>query len=256
MKIIKETRMNTHQTHLEDLALLGKDGLNELNDKIEKFLERFNSQEKKLNLTQKIDGAPALFCWSKYPGYPDNSIALKGFTSGPQNAMSSPEQVDAKYGDKPDMAAKLKLGLQLARYIPAGECWQGDCLFSHNDIKEQEINGTNYLTFMPNKIVYAFSEENADYDKVKNSDFGIAFHTIYKDSNGRMSQGFDVDPTRLNAPDNFYVMSPAINASSSKDDYNVDELEKQFEELKTLEQKLLNNPAYEELINNSAFMNY
>lgn len=56
MRVLDETRMNTHQTHLEDLVLLGKEGLDELNDKIEKFLERFDSQEKKLNLTQKIDG--------------------------------------------------------------------------------------------------------------------------------------------------------------------------------------------------------
>ena len=56
------TRKNVHQTHLEDLVLLGKDGFNELNDKINKFIRRFSKEEKELNLTQKIDGAPALFC--------------------------------------------------------------------------------------------------------------------------------------------------------------------------------------------------
>lgn len=257
MKLKEATRKNVHQTHLEDLVLLGVDGFNELNDKVEKFLRRFSSEEKELNLTQKIDGAPALFCWSKYPGYPDNSIALKGFATGPQNSMSSPEQIDAKYGDRPDMAAKLKLGLQLARYIPAGECWQGDCLFSKGDLKEEEINGTNYLTFMPNKIVYAFSEDNADYNKVRNADFGIAFHTIYKDKNGEMTQGFDVDPTRLNdVPSNFYIMSPAISASRDVHDYDVEALNKEFNVLKSYENKLANNNAYNELINNASFMNY
>ena len=170
--------------------------------------------------------------------------------------MSSEEQIDAKYGDRPDMANKLKLGLQLAKYIPAGECWQGDCLFSSDDIKEEEINGTKYLTFMPNKIVYAFSEDNADYNKVNNADFGIAFHTIYKDSNGEMKQGFDVDPTKLNAPDNFYIMSPAINASNNKADYNLNELNSEYNKLKQLERKLTSDKAYEDLINNSTFMNY
>ena len=257
MKLKEATRKNVHQTHLEDLVLLGVDGFNELNDKVEKFLRRFSSEEKELNLTQKIDGAPALFCWSKYPGYPDNSIALKGFATGPQNSMSSPEQIDAKYGDRPDMAAKLKLGLQLARYIPAGECWQGDCLFSKGDLKEEEINGTDYLTFMPNKIVYAFSEDNADYNKVRNADFGIAFHTIYRDKNGEMTQGFDVDPTRLNdVPSNFYIMSPAINASRDVHDYDVEAINKEFNVLKSYENKLANNNAYNELINNASFMNY
>ena len=41
-----------HQTHFEDLVLLGSNGLEELNDKIEKFLS--NSKEnKKLNKPQK-----------------------------------------------------------------------------------------------------------------------------------------------------------------------------------------------------------
>ena len=97
---LKEFRKNTHQTHAEDLVLLGKEGLAELNDKIDKFLRRFSSEDKELNLTQKIDGAPALFCWSSYPGYPDNSIALKGFTSGPQNAISSIEDINNKTGGK------------------------------------------------------------------------------------------------------------------------------------------------------------
>lgn len=150
----------------------------------------------------------------------------------------------------------LKYGLELAKYIPAGECWQGDCLFSKNSKKEEEINGTRYITFMPNKIVYAFSEDNADYNKVKNSDFGIAFHTIYRDKDGEMRQGFNVDPTRLNVPNNFYIMSPAINASKDKADYDLGALEKEYNNLKQLEQKLINDPAYEELINNATFMNY
>ena len=259
MKINKlvEVRLNSHQQHFEDLILFGKEGIEELNDKVDKFIRRFDNSKKELNLTQKIDGAPALFVWHKFSGYPDDSIALKGFTSGPNTAMSSAEQIDAKYGDRPGMAEKLKLGLQLAKYIPEGECWQGDCLFSHDDIREEEINGKNYLTFQPNKIVYAFSEENADYDKVANSDFGICFHTIYKDAgDGNKSQSFDVDPTRINAPNNFYIMSPAINVSSNKADYDTDSIEKEYEKLKAVENKLLNDSAYEDLINNQVFMNY
>ena len=259
MKINKlvEVRLNNHQQHFEDLILFGKEGIEELNDKVDKFIRRFDNSKKELNLTQKIDGAPALFVWHKFSGYPDNSIALKGFTSGPNTAMSSVEQIDAKYADRPGMAEKLKLGLQLAKYIPEGECWQGDCLFSHDDIREEEINGKNYLTFQPNKIVYAFSEENADYDKVANSDFGICFHTIYKDAgDGNKSQSFDVDPTRINAPNNFYIMSPAINVSSNKADYDTNSIEKEYEKLKAVENKLLNDSAYEDLINNQVFINY
>ena len=118
-----KTRMNSHQTHMEDLVLLGKDGLEELNDKIEKFLTTLEGNDVGLNTTTKIDGAPAVICWSKFPGYPDNSIALKGFLSGPQNAISSVEDIDAKYPseDRAGMRDMLKKCLELAKYIPEGE---------------------------------------------------------------------------------------------------------------------------------------
>ena len=62
MRKLNEIRLNNHQQHMEDLVLFGKEGLDELNDKIDKFIRRFDNNEKELNLTQKVDGAPALFC--------------------------------------------------------------------------------------------------------------------------------------------------------------------------------------------------
>ena len=78
-------RANTHQTHFEDLVLLGKEGLEELNDKIEKFIDTRKSKDVGLNTTTKIDGSPAVFCFSSFEGYPDNSICLKTFVSNSNN---------------------------------------------------------------------------------------------------------------------------------------------------------------------------
>ena len=131
-----EVRLGKHLTHLEDLVLLGGNGLDELNDKIESLIEYIaKGNSDKLYSAIKVDGSPAVFIWSKYPGYPDNSIALKSFLSGPQTAMSTPEQIDEKYGDRPTMSQMLKYALELAPHIPAGECWQGDCLFTKDSKK-------------------------------------------------------------------------------------------------------------------------
>ena len=54
-------RKNTHQTHLEDLVLLGPDGLEELDDKIEGLLDTLSDNSDRLNITTKIDGSPAVF---------------------------------------------------------------------------------------------------------------------------------------------------------------------------------------------------
>lgn len=251
-----KVRKNQHQTHFEDLVLLGKEGLDELNDKIEGFISTLEDKDVGMNTTTKIDGAPAVFCWHKFEGYPDDSICLKSFVNNANNCMSSEEDIQTKYGNRPDMATKLKYCLELSKYIPSGEAWQGDVLYTNSDLKEIEIGGINYLTFQPNTLIYAFSEDNPTYEQIKNSDFGIAFHTIYKGNAEHKSQSFRVDASRLNVPDNFYIMSPALNISKNKAEYNIDEVLNQYSELKQLEAKLLSNDDYEELVNNSEFMGY
>ena len=249
-------RANTHQTHFEDLVLLGPDGLEELNDKIEGTIDTLENNSGRMNLTTKIDGAPAMICWSSYPGYPDNSIALKGFVNGPQTAISSPEQVDQKYPDedRADMREMLKYGLEIAKHIPAGQAWQGDCLFTRGSKREEEINGKDYITFQPNKIIYAFSEDNPGYEQIKNADFGIAFHTIY--SGEDKHQSFKVDASQLDVPSNIYIMSPALNRPKDTKTFSLDKVRSQFNKLESLEQKLLSNFDYEDLVNNRVFMGY
>ena len=248
-------RANTHQLHWEDLVLLGPDGLDELDDKIEGTLEKLqDSNSDRVNLTTKIDGSPSLFCYHTYPGYPDNGIALKGFVSGPQNVMTSREEIDAKYPseDRANMKQMLKYGLELAKSIPAGECWQGDCLFTKDSKREEEINGKDYITFQPNKIIYAFSEGQPGYEQVKNADFGICFHTIYSGEN--KDQTFKVDPTRLkNVPSNFYIMSPALNVKGSEK-FNFDKIKTHVDRLNRLENQLVSNDGYTTLVSNAKFM--
>ena len=255
-----KARANTHQTHMEDLVLLGHEGIEELNDKIDKFIERINGQTNGTLMVGKIDGAPAVVCWSKFEGYPDNSISLKSFQTSNKNCLSTFEDIESKYGDRPDMATKLRYCLELARCIPEGEAWQGDCLYSSNDKRETEIDGTVYLTFHPNKIVYAFSEDNPNYEKVKNSDFGIYFHTIYTGDLEHKSQSFNVDASRLNnVPENIYVISPAItgiDASKNKEDFDLTKINDLYEQLKVAEDDLISDPNYEPLIENRVFMDY
>ena len=52
-------RKNVHQLHFEDLVLLGPDGLEELNDKIEGTIDTLENNSGRMNLTTKIDGCLA-----------------------------------------------------------------------------------------------------------------------------------------------------------------------------------------------------
>lgn len=248
-------RANTHQTHFEDLVLLGPDGIAEVKDKIEKFLATSAGQDVGMNTTTKIDGAPAVICYSKFPGYPDNSICLKSFVANANNVISTEDEIMSKYGDRPSMAEKLVYCLQLAKLIPEGEAWQGDCLFSTDDKKVEEIRGKEYITFQPNKIVYAFSEDNPGYEDVKNAEFGIAFHTVYKDDgHGGKTQSFRPETDKVLWPNWAYIMSPALNVN--KDKFDIDRIKALYQSFVKGADELCADPAYKDLINNEIFMGY
>ena len=182
MKLL-ETRLNTHMYHMEDLVLLGKEGFDELSYKIDQFVNEISNGSSELNITQKIDGAPAILMGHGLTGYPDVCVGIKSLLSDPKNALSSEKEIDAKYSSRPHMAMMLKYGLQLAKNVPVGEVWQGDCLFTKNTLRTRTINGVDYITFQPNKIIYAFEKSSESYEKILNSDFGIAIHTRYIQNN-------------------------------------------------------------------------
>ena len=250
---LEETRLNTHQQHFEDLVLFGEEGLDEIDDKIERFKLKLQDKDSGLNTTTKIDGAPAVVCWHKFKGLPDNSICLKSFMTNNPKVISTLEDIESKYNDRPGMSKMLEYCLELSRYIPSGEAWQGDCLFISNTKKEREINGTDYITFQPNKIIYAFSENNPGYGDVKNAEFGIAFHTIYTGDVENKSQNFNVKAEDLNAPSKFYILSPALNITN-KQEFNLDEINNLQIKFNKEADNLKSDPAYNELINNKEFM--
>lgn len=242
-------RLNQHMTHFEDLVLLGTEGLNELNNKIN------NINSLNIHYTTKIDGAPAVIIWSHFEGFPDNSISLKSFIRGSTNkVLSSIDDVENAYGDRPLMCEKLKYCLQIAKYIPSGEAWQGDCLYTANSLKTQNILGQEYVTFQPNKIIYAVNENNTSYEKIIHSDFGICFHTIYTGNAQSMSQSFNVDASKLkNVPSNIFIMSPTVKRPEKFSP----ELKKSINIFYALSEKLLNNKEdFDELTENALFIKY
>ena len=79
--------------------------------------------------------------------------------------------------------------------------------------------------------------------------------TKYKSDNKEKIEVI-IDELKNNVPSNFYIMSPAIGDSRDVHDYRLDDLNAEYEKLKQYENKLVNDQVYNELINNSTFMNY
>jgi hypothetical protein len=257
-------RLNAHQTHFEDLVVFGKDGLNELNDKIEKISKYANgSSAKELNVTVKIDGSPSLFCWHTYPGLPDNSVSLKGFIKSENpKCFSNEKQIMEEYGDRPDMAEEMIEALKIAPHIPENEAWQGDCLFVQNTLfhisKDEDC-----IAFQPNKIVYAVPFKSDLGKRIASSTFGIAFHTRYAKQGDDNTQYFDIDLNKLNIDEvhpELFIMNAEIPSFKSDTSLNdiMEQLQEHKDDLSTAEHELLGeySKEYAALCDNEDFIRF
>jgi len=56
---------------------------------------------------------------------------------------------------------------------------QGDMMFTDNDLTTQDINGSKFVTFKPNEIVYAVPEDSDIGRQIMQAKVGIIFHTTY-----------------------------------------------------------------------------
>ena len=210
-----EARKNVHQTHLEDLVLLGKDGFDELLSKVDDVFSILEgSADKKLNISSKIDGSPALMLFSNIDGISGPGISLKGLITAKnveaaeKAVIQSEQELLDRYGDRPDMVAKimpfLKYLLSGELRIKDGHIIQGDLLFSNDSIEEFE----EYLTFQPNTIMYAVPKDSDIGRVILQQEAGIAVHTVYSGSVGDFDQSFDIDIAQefSSKPDGLFIM--------------------------------------------------
>ncbi len=209
MNILMETRLNSHQTHLDDLVLVGPEGLQELSSKLDNLYNKLHGKDADINVTTKIDGAPAAIIIHSFPGVPDG-VCLKSFMNSEKPlVLTSDADIDAKYGDRANMAAELKSCLKLVNSIPEGQAWQGDALFGPDTLYDM---GEDY-EMQPNKIVYRVAKDSDTGKKLANKKFGIAFHTVYTKPDNEMKQSFSCHIEDLkNVPDDIFVMDANVKS--------------------------------------------
>ena len=57
--------------------------------------------------------------------------------------------------------------------------YQGDFLFSQEDLQMQNIEGEDLITFKPNTITYAIPAHSGLGQRIKQAKIGVIFHTKY-----------------------------------------------------------------------------
>ena len=193
-KFVAEQK-NTHMTHIEDKVLYG--GVKGTRDAILalRSLRDMMKGQHAGNVSVKWDGAPAVFCGTD-PTDGKFFVAKKGIFNKNPKVYKTNADIDADASG--DLAEKLKLALKHFSGLGIKGVIQGDLLFTKSDIKSEKIDGMDYITFHPNRIVYAVEKNSPDAREIKAAQIGVVWHTTYiGDSFESMKASYGVDVTKL-----------------------------------------------------------
>jgi acetolactate synthase small subunit len=179
LKTYLKEEKNTHMEHLEDLIF--NEGLAGTKQAI-KFLSDLrdmlaSSAKSKVTSTVKWDGAPAIFAGID-PRDGKFFIAKKGIFNKEPKVYKTAAEIDADTDG--DLAAKFKVALQEFSKLGIKKgVYQGDLMFTQQDLKIETIEGSKYVTFHPNTIVYAVPAESDLAKQIKKAKIGVVWHTTY-----------------------------------------------------------------------------
>ena len=187
-----EEAKNTHMTHIEDMVIDGgvegtRAALNALRDLRDMLGGSDNSSKQ---VTVKWDGAPAVFAGID-PADGEFFVAKKGIFNKNPKVYKSHAEIKADIPN-PDLASKMKIAYTELKKVGIKKgVFQGDIMFTGDDLKKETIDGVKYVTFHPNTIVYAVPIEAAR--EVLNAKIGVVWHTKYTGSSFEsMSASFGV----------------------------------------------------------------
>lgn len=190
---------NVHLEHIEDEVL--NRGVPGARDAIN-FLRSLRDMlaghaDTKVNITTKWDGAPAIFCGIN----PENGKFFVG-TKGVFNKNAKLNYTDADIDTNhpaEGLNKKLKVALRYLPKLGIKGVLQGDMMFTKGDLKPHIIDGTEYITFQPNTIVYAVPTDSKLAQIMMSAQIGVVFHTSYTGKTLEdMKASFNIDINNLN----------------------------------------------------------
>ena len=169
---------NTHLEHLEDDIINrgSKGGQNAIN-----FLKSIRnmlagSAGKKVNMTVKWDGAPAIICGTN----PENGKFFVGTKSVfNKNPKINYTNADIRKNHSGELATKLSIALRELSRLGIKGVLQGDFLFAQSDLKKIDMDGDAMISFTPNTITYAVPVASNIGRQISRAKMGIVFHTKY-----------------------------------------------------------------------------
>jgi len=168
----------THLEHVEDAIFdFGKSGAESALKILDDVTHSLEGHSKRaVNIQAKVDGAPAVVAGID----PENGkffVGTKSLFNKTPKINYTDADIDKNHSG--GLATKLKDALKHFPKIIKKGIYQGDFMFSPEDLKKEKIDGETYTTFTPNTITYAVPTGGDLESKITSSKVGVIWHTTY-----------------------------------------------------------------------------
>jgi hypothetical protein len=207
---------NIHMTHIEDTVVYGgaEGAANALGSLMSLRKTLSGSVSKQYDISVKWDGAPAVFAGID-PTDGKFFVAKKGIFNKNPKVYKSIADVNADTSG--DLAKKLSIAFTELSKLGITGIVQGDIMFTKGDVKDESIDGKEYLVFQPNTIAYAVEKGTQISKDIAKANLGIVFHTTYTgNSFESLKASYGVDITKLKKTPSVWYDDAVIRDLSGK----------------------------------------
>jgi hypothetical protein len=203
-------QVNSHMVHIEDLVIYGGvDGCRQAIVALRSLRDMLAGESvESHNITQKWDGAPAIFA-GEDPQTGEFFIAKKGIFNKTPKVYKS--LADVRADTSGDLTHKLSVAFTELSKLNIKGILQGDLLFTKDDLKIVKIEGRKYVTFHPNTLVYAVLYPSSDADVVLSANLGVVFHTSYTGATfDKLKAHYGADLSKLKQTSTAWVQTATL----------------------------------------------
>ena len=207
---------NTHMMHIENALLYtGVRGTDHAITALEDLYKMLlGNEDKGKTVTQKWDGAPAIFAGPD-PVTGEFFVAKKGIFNKEPVVYKS--VADIKADTSGDLAEKLTIAFKHLKTLNLDRILQGDLMFTRKDLSRENIDGVDYITFQPNTLVYAIPADSDFGKKLQTYEMGIVFHTQYTGkSYESLSADFNINVDKYKNSNSVWVEDAYVKDLSGK----------------------------------------
>ncbi len=207
---------NTHLEHLEDEIINnGLSGAKTAVRFLNSLRDMLNGVGKgSTNVTVKWDGAPAVFAGIN----PENGkffVATKSLFNKVPKINYTNEDIRTNHGSG-GPADKLKLALKHLPKLGMKGIFQGDIMFTKEDLAEEVVDGVKSVVFTPNTITYAVPADSKLASTIRKASIGVVWHTSYSGKTiADLSASFGVDSSKFTTTKSVWSEDAGVKNVSS-----------------------------------------